>query len=233
MISKIVLSFANGCVFQTNDAMSMFATFIQRKSKVIYNDVCEEFFNVVRSNESCNIVSIGRLVKQKNHLLLIRAFSKIANKFPRLKLEIYGTGSLQQELESLIVKLDLSKRVLLKGYTKDIPGILSRAEVFVLSSDFEGMPNSLMEALAVGVPCISTDCPCGGPRKLIENNFNGILIPVNDENALSDGISKLLSNREFAEFLGRNAKKKAKEFHPNKVFTEWKEYVEWVVNGHK
>ncbi len=229
IVGKYILPLADGCVFQTEEAKAWFPARLQNKSRVILNDVKEEFFNIDRK-ETKNVVSVGRLSKQKNHALLINAFSKIAPKFPEQKLLLYGAGALEESLKSQIESLGIEKQVILMGPTNDVAGVLERARIFVLSSDSERLPNCLMEALAVGVPCISTDCPCGGPRTLIRAGENGRLVPVGNVEAMAQALDKMLSDPCYAEMMGKKAKEEANNYHPDKIFLQWKRYVEEVVN---
>ena len=103
---------------------------------------------------------------------------------------------------------------------------LSAAKGFLLSSDYEGMPNGLLEAMAMGLPCISTDCPCGGPREVIHPMENGILVPVGDDEAMANAIIRLLEDASLRSCLGQNAQKTAEAFRPEPVFRHWKEFVE-------
>lgn len=229
-IGKRILPLADGCVFQTKEAQKWFPYKLQKKSKVILNEVSECFFNVEHSPNN-NIVAVGRLCEQKNHRMLIEAFSKIEKDFSEKKLLIYGTGSLKKELELLIEEKKLENKIFLMGTTNDVSQILKTAELFILSSDYEGMPNALLEALAVGVPCIATDCPCGGPKMLIEQEVNGILIPIKDTNQLTIEMRRVLSDKKLRERLGTNAKQKAKEYKPDVVFKQWEQFVKDIVKS--
>ena len=228
LVGKYLLPMADGCVFQTQDAKEWFPKRLQKKSKVIFNEVDRSFFSVEYIGGK-DIVTLGRLNEQKNHKMLIRAFSRIANQFPDRHLRIYGIGNQKEALESEIKKLHLEQQVHLMGLTTDSASILANAGLFVLSSDYEGMPNALMEALAVGVPCISTDCPCGGPRMIVQNGENGILISTGCVEELSEAMEYLLNNREEAERMGKVAQKYAQNYRPEIVFKDWEEYVQYIL----
>lgn len=219
---------ADGCVFQTKEASQYFPMSVQKKSRIIFNPVDELFYKVDRSKETRDIVTVGRFERQKNHRLLIEAFSKITNDFPKEKLIIYGDGSLRNELEKQIEMIGLGEKILLPGRTNNVPEKLSRAKIFVLSSDFEGMPNALMEAMALGIPVISTDCPCGGPNSLIENDTQGILVPTRNVDALANAIRKLLENPVYQNEMSIATKNRARDFVPLKIYNEWNEYLKEV-----
>lgn len=101
--------------------------------------------------------------RAKNHALLIKAFATISDRYPDYRLVIYGDGPLRQQLETLVEDLGMADKVSLPGYTTFVREKMEQASLFVLTSDWEGMPNALIEAMALGVPCISTDCKGGGP----------------------------------------------------------------------
>jgi len=172
------------------------------------------------------IVNVGKLSSQKNQTFLVQAFAKIADKFLEYQLHIYGEGDKRSELEALSQELDLQDRVILKGNVSGLAKQIEDAALFVLSSDYEGMPNALMEAMAMGIPSISTDCPCGGPDFLIQNGENGVLVPVGDVECLANTMEKLLQDREMADMLGCNAVKIADVLHPDVVHENWKHYIE-------
>ena len=117
------------------------------------------------------------------------------------------------------------------GPTTQVENVLAHAKLFVLSSDYEGMPNALMEAMAAGVPCISTDCPCGGPRTLIRNEMDGILVPTGNCEMMAEAISRLLSEYNTANNLSTSAKKRSDIFKPEIIFEQWKNYIEEICNN--
>jgi glycosyltransferase involved in cell wall biosynthesis len=183
IVSRLLMRKANGFVFQTKDAQAFYGGEIAKHSVIIPNPlfIGDDYPDTQYVGErEETIVTTGRLNKQKNHPLLIRAFKRIAVEFPEYKLIIYGEGPERQNDEALISELGLQERVLLPGTINDVPAKIYKSSLYVLSSDFEGMPNALMEAMALGLPCISTDCPCGGPRELIYKGYIGMLVPVDD-----------------------------------------------------
>ena len=229
-LGKVIMPLANGCVFQTEEQQKWFPKSLQYKSKIIFNDVSSVFFSTDYYGGN-DIVSLGRLVPQKNHELLIRAFSLIANNHLEVNLRIYGKGELEDHLNKIIEDLNLKDRVFLEGITNDVSSILSKANMFILTSDYEGMPNSLMEALALGVPSICTDCPCGGPRMLIKNGVNGFLIPVGDLKATADAMNYILDNAEDAKIISRKAKEYSKEYETKKIVDDWEDYILDIKNN--
>ena len=227
-VGKVLVPTADGCVFQTEQAKAWFPERLQRKSAVIMNQVNESFFHAEHSGERRDIVTVGRLSSQKNHAMLIRAFARIADTVPD-DLRIYGEGELENELRGLAASLGLEDRVRFMGLSSQVAEDIKDARLFVLPSDYEGMPNALLEAMALGLPCISTDCPCGGPATVIRSGENGLLVPVGDEQAMSEAMLRLLRDDGFAAQLGRNAGISAQRFLPEAVFTDWKDYIEGII----
>lgn len=149
------------------------------------------------------IISMGRLVRQKNFELLIRAFSMLQNKIPST-LIILGDGKDLIELKNLIEKLGISNKVLFPGFQKNPFAWMGRADLFVLSSNWEGFPCSIIEAMACNTPVIATDCP-SGPSEIIENGINGILVPVNNPESLCEAMFKVLFDPQLQIKLVGNA----------------------------
>lgn len=227
-LANILYPIADGIVFQTKSAKEWFSKKIQHKSRIIMNQVASDFFSTKHSSEEY-FIATGRLNSQKNYYLMIEAFSKIIQKYPKEELRVYGEGELKKELEIYIKNLKADENVMLMGRTDNIAEVLSHAKGFLLSSDFEGMPNGLLEAFAVGVPCISTDCPCGGPQTIIKNGFNGLLTPVNDSEKFYCAILEVIENPDKRKQMAKNAKIKAEEFSPEKVFGDWMAYIDELV----
>lgn len=224
LLAKNLFKKVPGCVFQTEDAKKWFPKSIQNKSRIILNQVDEKFYNTERFGLRRDIISVGRLEKQKNHKLLINAFSMIESSFPNDKLRIYGNGSMLEELELYAKSLGLGDKVKFMGNVSNIQNKINKAKLFVLSSDYEGMPNALMEAMTMGIPCISTDCPCGGARALLGENSN-YLVRVNDAVGLAEKIRQFLENEKLLDEMSNEMRKYAENFKPDIVFNEWEDYL--------
>ena len=227
LVGKYLMPRADGCVFQTEQAKAWFPEKLQSRSAVIMNQVNEGFFRTRYEGERRDIVSVGRLNPQKNHAMLIRSFAAVADRVPD-DLRIYGEGELREELEALSASLGVKDRVKLMGLSDNVPEAIKDAKVFALSSDYEGMPNALLEAMALGLPCVSTDCPCGGPEMVIQNGVNGLLIPVGDEGAMAESLLYLLRDAETAGRMGEGARRSAENYRPEKIFALWRDYIEKI-----
>ena len=214
-------------VFQTVDAKLWYGKSVEKcQSIVIPNAVNPEFICPYYEGKKIKrIISAGRLVKQKNFSILIKAFSKICHDFSDYKLTIFGEGPEKENLINLSRKYDVHEKVEFLGQTDLLSEELEKSTIYVLSSDYEGMPNILIEAMAVGLPCIATDCPCGGPKFLIKDRVNGILIPVGDADRLEESIRELLSNSSYREKLGFEAKKICERLNPEKIYAIWEELL--------
>ncbi len=224
---------ADGWVFQTEDAQKWYGDSIKdSKSTVIPNAVNPVFIRPQYEGKKRKVIAgAGRLDVQKNFDLLIRAFAKIASEFPEYNLIIYGKGDKEQELKSLVDSLGMQGRIELPGNIQNIAEEMEKNAMFVLSSDFEGMPNALMEAMALGLPCVSTDCPCGGPRYLIRDGINGLLVPVGDADKMAEAMRKILSDSNMAENIGKEAMKVAKVLTPDKTYGKWENFIISIIEG--
>ncbi len=227
IISRLLMRLANAFVFQTKDAKAFYSKALKNRGEVIPNPLLHPNLPQEYEGEREKVlVSAGRLVEQKNQALLIDAFSEIYKDYPEYKLIIYGEGPLRERLEAQIEKLGLSESVLLPGNYEDVLERMKKAAMFVFPSNFEGMPNALIEAMAIGLPCISTDCPCGGPRELIQNHKNGILVPVKDYEGLVNAIRELLNDSESAAKIGHEAVSIREKLEPERIGAAWLKIIE-------
>lgn len=233
IFARTLMKMADGYVFQTKDAQDFYGGNIAKHSAIIHNPLLKlpkEGFECEAGNAK-EIVSVGRLNKQKNQQLLIESFADICEEFPSYKLIIYGDGPERERLQQLIDDHDLQSRVQLPGSTTEILDKIKTASLFVLSSDFEGMPNALMEAMSLGLPCISTDCPCGGPRELIRNGENGLLTSAGDKAALTDAMRKLLSNSNLCKKISNNAISIRQTHSMDIICRQWYDYFKMILEA--
>ena len=170
------------------------------------------------------ILAMGRLVPEKGFDLLLEAFAQSRSR-QHASLVILGEGSERRNLESLAARLGIAERVHLQGLIQD-PSIVSRhATLFVLSSRFEGFPNALLETMCLGIPVVSFDCP-NGPKRIIEDEVNGLLVPPGDVHALSVAIDRLMDDESERRHLGANASMIADVFSVDNVMRKWDELIE-------
>lgn len=225
-VGKVLMPLlADACVLQTSRAARWFPTLLQEKSVVIPNAVAEEFFNGRPDADGSYWIAVGRLAEQKNYPMMLRAFRSVVDELPEEQLRIYGEGDWHERLQEMSEELGLAGNVTFCGATRDVAGVLAGAKGFLLTSDYEGMPNALMEALAMGVPCVSTDCPCGGPAGLIEDGVNGFLIRVGDADGMAKAVIRLSEDSEERQRIGAEARSRALDFKPERVFPRWHELL--------
>lgn len=183
-----------------------------------------------RSPISGNIIAVGRLDEQKNYEGIISAFEIVHKKNSKAKLSIYGEGPLKEKIQKLIIDKKLEKVVFLKGISKDIVTIYKNADIFVMFSHGEGYPNALMEALAIGVPSISSDCPVGGPRDMITDGINGYLVPCSNIEFLAKRILELLENEDLKNMFAKNAINIRETNNFDVIYKKYIEFIKFVDN---
>jgi glycosyltransferase involved in cell wall biosynthesis len=222
LASRIMYNLAEHVVFQTQRVKKYYSRRVQSKSQVIRNPIDVE--GVIATLREKKIVSVGKLYPQKNHKLLINAFAQLCRFGFEHTLHIYGEGPLRDELNQQIVDVGLEERIFLEGNQPNIPVKIKDAQLFVLSSDYEGLSNALLEALSIGLPCISTNC--AGTDEVIEDGVNGIITPVGDLNALSKAMFDVLSNVELQKKFMENNSIKKDEFSSKNIVDRWLQLIE-------
>ena len=175
------------------------------------------------------IVGLGRLVKQKDFVTLIRAFA-IARATEECRLVIFGDGPLRDELKMLSNELGVARQVRIEPFVNNPYKYLSRAALFVLSSRYEGLPNALIEAQACGLPTISTDCPTG-PREILEDGASGMLVPVGDSESMARAITELLADRVQAQKYVDRANTGLNRFTPSQSYLRYEALIERIQAG--
>ena len=223
---------SDGFVFQTKKVQDFFEYKIKSKSVVIPNPLDPVFFcEKYEGKRENKIVSVGRLEEQKNYPLLLKAFSMFHKNNKNFHLHIYGDGTLKEKLKRIVSDYKLDNFVHFEGNVGNIKERIQNAKLFVISSNYEGLSNSLMEALALGLPCISTDSSGGGALSLIQNKKNGILVPVNDEIKLYEAMSRVVNDAKLSEKLANNAWSSMKKYSCDNINKKWLKYIKQIIES--
>ena len=234
LMARQLFRLAQGVILQTGRSRAFFPKGVQKKAVILRNPVHPDFFREPFEGErEKTVVAVGRVDENKNHEMLIRAFAKIAEDFPEYQLFIYGEGEKREELQGLAKELGLEERIHLPGNEEHVEEVLYRARVFVLPSNTEGMPNTLIEAMLLGTTVIATDCPCGGPAELIKQGENGLLTPVGDVEQMGESLRKVLQNPQEADRMGRNAAQLRNLYQAKEVYGGWQAYLEGLMRDGK
>lgn len=207
---RIAYPFADAVMVQTEAVAKKYraAGWPLRHIPVIPNPLPEQILGIERMigrDEKKRLLSVGRLDEQKQFDLLIRTFSKLVPSNPMWFLRILGEGPLRCKLQKQIDELGLNERIELPGRSADVGQELAEADVFVLSSAYEGFPNALLEAMAVGIPCVTFDCP-SGPREITRNGQDAFLVPLGDETMLENRLNQLMRDDALRVRMGLQAK---------------------------
>ena len=211
-------------VHQTKYEESCFDPSLAAKSHIIPNPVAVHAER--KAPRVCSVVTAGRLSLQKNHAMLIRAASALKEEFPELTVDIYGEGELREQLQALIDENGMAERITLCGNVSDLHARIADAGVFAMTSEFEGLSNALLEAMMLGIPCISTAYP--GADELVRHGENGILVPVGDENALAAALRALLVDGAMREHLSEEALRSSQNYKKESVLELWERVIENV-----
>ena len=218
-------------VFQTERAKSFYPKKQQKDSTVILNPVSVENFPPKFDGErNKEIVSVGRLLQMKRHDVLIDAFIKIANKHKDYVVKIYGEGPLRESLQIKIDESGFKDRIFLMGNCDDVFDTINKSALFVFTSDYEGLPNALIEAMCLGLPCVSTKCSPGGAEELIIDGVNGLLANCGDSGDVATKIDRVLSDKEYAKTLSENAIKIKERVDVDKIVKVWEDYLVKVLS---
>lgn len=229
-----LLKKADGGVFQTVDEQSYYEEYLNKNTAVIHNPIKVNLPAPFSGERRNVIVNYCRISPQKNIYLMIDAFKKLLRDYPLYHLEIYGNAV--EESEELL-KNEVIRYVQDKGVSESIHILPPCADVhervkdcamFVSSSDFEGLSNSMIEAMAIGLPCVCTDCLGGGAREVIKHEENGLLVPMKDEEALYKAIKRFIEDQKLAQKCGKNAAKIRESQSVENIATKWLEVIERV-----
>lgn len=221
MLANLFYRGASAIVFQTPDAMNCFPAYLRDRGHVIPNIVREPEVEPFEGVRAKRIVSVGRLTAQKNFAMLISAFAQFSQTHPDYVLEIFGEGEQRALLGELAHDLGVADKVSFAGYVSNVAERINDASIFVLSSNFEGISNAMLEAMALGLPTICTDCPVGGAALMISHGINGMLVPVGNAEALVVAMSKIADDELLAKSVSDNAKEIVNCFSAENIGFMW------------
>lgn len=212
-------------VCQTFDAANYFTRHGSDACTVIPNPVRQDL-PMWNAGKVKRIVNFCRIDKQKNLPLLLEAFQILFDVHPEYQLDLYGDGPEKPSLIHQVQEMHLHGSVMFHPFSDDVHKRIQDASMFVSSSDYEGISNSMLEALAMGMPVICTDCPVGGAALAIHDDETGILVPCGDAKALADAMIHLADHPEEAARLGKNAEMIRTTFHPDRIAVRWEKCID-------
>ena len=220
----------DGFVFQTAGAARYYPFAIRKKACIIPNAFWGDIKDMPKYKTREKVIcASGRLISSKRYDLIIKAFRIIADKYPDYILKLYGVGDKEADIKRLIESQNLLSRVYLMGWCKNILNELSKNRIFILASDYEGMPNGLIEAMACGCVCISRNCKFG-PEEIIDSEENGILVKSDTEVDIAKALIRVIDDEVFAAELSNNACVKIKnEFSEEVMVNKFCNYIDAVI----
>lgn len=231
LLRDILYIKAIGILVQTEENRRYYPFWLRKKTYTIYNPIMmnrELVGSAFQTDKENSIVTVGRLSVEKNHFFLIDSFIEFYRDHPEYKLLIYGDGVLRHDLEKYVSDKIMAGAILFKGNTKDVFSCIKNASVFVLPSKYEGMPNALIEAMSLGLPCISTKV--SGATELIHDGINGILVDVDDKSQMVNALNFLVSNRDIANVYAQRATEVYSLTNSDIIFDKWIKYIDSKIN---
>lgn len=237
LVSKLFLWIVNrskGGVFQTGGAKDFYGKGLQKRGVVIPNPIFikGEVPAVAHEDREKTVVSVGRLDNyQKRYDVMLKAFQLFSQKHPEYVLKLYGDGSDVELIKNWTGELNIADRVRFMGLTKQPMQDIARDGMFLITSDYEGISNSLLEAMAVGLPCVSTDHTPGGARLLITDHEDGLLAPMGDAQKLAEAMCEFAENPTLAQRCGERAKDVIDRFDENRIIDQWESYCKQLAQG--
>ena len=233
-IAVFIQNRSKGGVFQTDGARRFFGRGLRKRGIVIPNPIFikGELPNVKWEDKQKTVVSVGRFDNfQKRYDIMLDAFKLFSEKHPEYVLKLYGKGADEEQIKQWVIDKGLAEKVKFMGLTTQPMQDIVNDGMFIVTSDFEGISNSLLEAMAVGLPCVSTDHTPGGARLLIQDGVNGLLASVGDAQKLADAMCKFAQDTQLAKSCGEEAKKVIERFDPSKIIDMWENYMYKIVGA--
>ncbi len=216
---------ARGAFFQTDDERD-FYTYLDCRKWVIPNPLQGSFPERFEGARRKEIVAFARIEKDKNFPMLINAFEMLVKEHPDYMLNFYGEGGDKGRLVKMVQSKGLEDKVVFHGFDTNLHDKIKDCAMFVSTSNREGMSNSMLEALAIGLPSICTDCPAGGARMMIRPYENGLLVPMRDSRKLYLAMKELVEHPELAEKFSVNSVKVKDELEIGSIAEKWLKAIE-------
>ena len=234
-IMRFIINLSRGGVFQTEGVMEYYGKCLQKRGIVIPNPIFindEEMPFVRQCEREKTVVSVGRLDnRQKRYDVMLDAFKIFSEKHPEYTLKIYGKGVDEEKIRAWVEERSLSEKVKFMGLTTQPMQDIARDGIFLITSDYEGISNALLEAMAVGLPCVSTDHTPGGARLLIQDHENGLLAPIGDAIKLAACMCEFAEDLELSEKCGSNARNVLIRFESESIIDMWEQYINAIANN--
>ena len=218
---------ADAAVFQTEDAKSVYPEAVSKKGTVIFNPLKDNLPQPYHGERNKDITTFCRISNQKNLPLLVEAFSQVHSKHPEYTLRIIGDApneegrEVLQAIDQQLDKLNLNESVKLEPFMKNVHEAVIKDAMYANSSDYEGISNAMLEAMAIGMPVVCTDCPIGGAKATINDGENGLLVPIQNAEALASAMNRMIEDNELADKLSHNASQIREELSLDKITEKW------------
>lgn len=229
-LRNIFYNFASKIVFQTQEAMDYFSMSIQKRGCIICNPLNPELCDIHEGEQEKRIVAVARLNKQKNLPMMLRSVSRILKKYKDYVFELYGESdprveSMLPQLQQMADDLEIREQVKFMGFQSDVTEKIRKATLYINSSDYEGISNSMLEAIALGIPCVCTDCPVGGARMFVKDGINGYLVPVGNQKEFEAAIEKVLDNKTIYTNSKKEGKQLRERLSVDRIIQQWLEIL--------
>lgn len=222
---------ADAAAFQTEDAKTVYPESVSKKGTVIFNPLKDNLPQPYHGERNKNITTFCRISNQKNLPLLVEAFSQVHSKHSEYTLRIIGDApneegrEVLQALDKKIGALNLKESVKLEPFMKNVHEAIIKDALYVNSSDYEGISNAMLEAMAIGMPAVCTDCPIGGAKATITNGENGLLVPIQNAEELANAMNRVIEEAGLADKLSQNASKLRDKISLDNITDKWKELL--------
>ena len=218
---------ADAAVFQTEDAKNVYPKCIAEKGTVIPNPLKQGLPEPYHGERNKNITTFCRISKQKNLPILIDAFAALHKEHPDYKIRIIGDAPNSEGIEvldtlkNMIGEYGIESSVIFEPFNASVHEAIIKDAMYVNSSDYEGISNAMLEAMAIGMPVVCTDCPIGGAKATIADGENGLLVPIKDAEALYKAMKRIIEDQALADKLSANTAKLKEELSLPNITEKW------------